>query len=95
MTGAKYTTEWLEHRVGLRKLSCHPRPCFTRALESNGDKGSAFIDSYGKKEIKGFVGFVDLIGFSTKVVGLSPMSICDYLRPRHFRSDARSDAHCY
>jgi class 3 adenylate cyclase len=81
MTGAEHTLEWLEHRAGLRKLSCHPRPHFNRALELNDDKGAAFTAAYGNKEIKGFVGFVDLIGFSTKVAGLSPSGMSQYLKP--------------
>ncbi len=83
MTGATHTMEWLEHRAGLRKLSCHPRRYFTRALELNDkdDKGAAFTAAYGKKEIKGFVGFVDLMDFSTKVAGLSPSEMSQYLKP--------------
>jgi len=83
MTGAKHTLEWLEHRAGLRKLSDHPRRHLNRALELNDTdkKGAAFTAAYGNKEIKGFVGFVDLIGFSTKVAGLPPSGMSQYLNP--------------
>jgi class 3 adenylate cyclase len=80
MIGSKTTFEWLEHRAGVHELPSHPRPYKTRALELS-DRGDAFAASYGRKEIKGFVGFVDLIGFSTKVAGLSASGISEYLKP--------------
>ncbi len=80
MTGEKQTFKWLEHRVGLRKLFGHPKPYSTRALELN-DEGPSFAAAYGKKEIKGFVGFIDLIGFSTKVACLSASGMSEYLKP--------------
>ena len=80
MIGEKSTIEWLNHRSGVRKLSRHPYLYETKALELN-DKGAAFAAAYGKKEIKAFVGFIDLVDFSTRVAGLSPSQICDYLRP--------------
>jgi hypothetical protein len=61
MIGEKKTFEWLEHRAGVRELSRHPSAYHTRALELN-DKGNTFAAAYGRKEIKSFVGFVDLIG---------------------------------
>jgi class 3 adenylate cyclase len=80
MIGDHKTVEWLEHRAGIRQLSGHPRPYHTRALELN-DNGDAFVTAFGKKEIKGFVGFIDLIGFSTKVAGFSAAGISEYLKP--------------
>ncbi len=80
MIGEKRTFEWLEHRAGVRELSRHPSAYRTRALELN-DKGNTFAAAYGRKEIKGFVGFVDLIGFSTKVTGSSASGMSEYLKP--------------
>ena len=80
MIGDNVTIKWLKHRTGIRKLNRHPCLYETKGLELN-DKGSLFADVYGKKEIRAFVGFIDLVGFSTRVAGLSPSQICDYLRP--------------
>lgn len=80
MIGEEQTIAWLEHRTGLHKLAHHPKPYFTKALELN-DKGEAFVSAYGRREIRGFVGFVDLVGFSTKVTGKSPSEISGFLRP--------------
>ena len=80
MIGDKATLAWLEHRAGVRQLFRHPKPYFTRALELS-DKGDAFTDAFGRKEIHGFVGFVDLVGFSRSVTGLSPGGISEFLRP--------------
>jgi class 3 adenylate cyclase len=74
------TTEWLEHRAGVHKLSQHPKLYSTRALELS-DKGDAFANAFGNKEIRGFAGFVDLVGFSNRVSNSSPSQISDYLRP--------------
>jgi len=80
MIAENQTFQWLEHRAGLRRLSVHPKPYYTRALELN-DKGHAFAAAYGRKEIRGFVGFIDLIGFSTKVADQSASGMSEYLRP--------------
>jgi len=80
MIGPRETLEWLEHRAGVRRISSHPAPYFNRALELD-DKGDAFVAAYGRKEIKGFVGFVDLVGFSARVVGLAPVKVGEYLKP--------------
>ncbi len=81
MIAGRKTDEWLEHRAGLHRLGRHPRAYSTRALELT-DSGAAFANAYfGQREIKGFVGFVDLIGFSTRVAGSSPSEISEYLKP--------------
>ena len=80
MIGDNATIKWLKHRAGIRKLNRHPCLYETKGIELN-DKGGLFADAYGKKEIRAFVGFIDLVGFSTRVAGLSPSQICDYLRP--------------
>jgi class 3 adenylate cyclase len=80
MIAGKRVLEWLEHRAGVHRLSSHPRPYFTRALELS-DKGKAFAAVFGRKQIKGYVGFVDLVGFSTKVMGLRPSQVAERLRP--------------
>lgn len=80
MIAGKSTDEWLQHRAGLNRLTRHPRAYSTRALELT-DNGAAFTNAFGQREIKGFVGFVDLIGFSTRVAGSSPSEISEYLKP--------------
>lgn len=80
MTAPAELVAWLAHRAGVKKLPAHPMPDATRALELN-DRGDAFTAAFGQKEIRGFVGFVDLVGFSTRTKGLRPSEIGDYLRP--------------
>lgn len=72
--------DWLSHRAGLRKLQAHPRPYLRKALELN-QTGDAFTASFGRKEIKGFIGFADLIGFSTRVKNLPAVEVSSYLKP--------------
>jgi class 3 adenylate cyclase len=70
---------WLAHRAGLKRSRTGSE---TRAFGGN----SAFLperSSFGKSEIRGLVGFVDLVGFSERVKGRPPTVIRDYLLPFH------------
>jgi len=80
MIAQKTTLQWLEHRAGVRQLSRHPREYRCKAIELN-DRGNAFVAAYGRREIRGYVGFVDLVGYSTAVVGRSPKEAAAFLRP--------------
>ena len=80
MIGDDRIFSWLEHRAGLRRLAHHPVKFETRSLEQN-EKGATFVAAFGQRQIRGFVGFVDLVDFSTKVAGKSPSEISNYLRP--------------
>ena len=80
MIGDDRIFSWLEHRAGLRRLAHHPAKFETRSLEQN-EKGATFVAAFGQRQIRGFVGFVDLVDFSTKVAGKSPSEISNYLRP--------------
>ena len=71
---------YLLHRVGERRLDTSPFMYEEKALEGNVQR-SDFLQTYGKKIIKAYVGFVDLAEFSTQVKGLSPQQIADYLFP--------------
>lgn len=80
MIGDDSLFSWLEHRAGLHRLAHHPAKFETRSLEQN-DNGETFVAAFGQRQIRGFVGFVDLVDFSTKVAGKSPSEISNYLRP--------------
>ncbi|HEY5505704.1 MAG TPA: adenylate/guanylate cyclase domain-containing protein [Sedimentisphaerales bacterium] len=80
MISNNQTLEWLKHRTGIKKLDFYPNPCRVRALELNA-KGRPFADVFGNKEIKGFVGFIDIVGFSKRTMGRSPSEMSAYLKP--------------
>jgi class 3 adenylate cyclase len=79
-TSDKKIQGWLEHRAGLRELTSHPILAHRRALELN-ERGPDFTAFFGKRLIKGCVIFVDLQGFSTRVMNYSPPEISAYLQP--------------
>jgi class 3 adenylate cyclase len=75
------TGRWLRHRIGEERLTRRLSPALvTKGIELNVD-GPAFIDTFGEKEFQAFVGFVDLIGFSSRTVGRNPVATADYLKP--------------
>ncbi len=74
------TIAWLKHRAGIEKLDFFPNPCHVRALELNA-KGRSFVAVFGNKEIEGFVGFIDIVGFSKRTMGRSPSEMSAYLKP--------------
>ncbi len=80
MTGDDRLLAWLAHRGAIRRLDAMPLPAFHFNLEGN--RGTqAFLEHYGKRTIKGIVGFVDVVGFSTSVKGRSPEGIAEFLEP--------------
>jgi hypothetical protein len=73
------TLAWLQHRIGLHKLNSHPNQFQRRSLELNED-GESFIRAFGQNEIRGYVGFIDLVGFSTRTIAMSPSQMSAYLK---------------
>jgi hypothetical protein len=73
------TLAWLQHRIGLHKLDSHPNQYKKRSLELNED-GDSFISAFGQKEIRGYVGFIDLVGFSKSTIAMSPSQMSAYLK---------------
>lgn len=72
--------KWLEHRYGLTPLdNTFPRSQ-KKALELN-KGGTDTINSFGNKLIYGFVGFLDIVGFSETVQGSTPHEVQQYLQP--------------
>ncbi|GAI06586.1 unnamed protein product [marine sediment metagenome] len=80
MFGKKEVFEWLSHRAGVKRLDKMPLIDVTKALELNKPSRS-FIDSFGKHDIWGFAGFIDLVDFSKQVMGLPNKAMSDYLAP--------------
>lgn len=72
--------DYLAHLVGSKRLTGSPFPYFKKALELN-EGSSEFLGQYGSGELRGFVGFIDLAGFSSEARGKSPQEIVDYLTP--------------
>jgi hypothetical protein len=71
---------WLEHRAGIRQLE-EMRPKYVKKALDLNRSAPSLVASYGKRDIWGFVGFVDLVGFSQRVRGLSNEQISNYLLP--------------
>lgn len=80
MIGKQEVLKWLAHRAGIEQLKELPTQLQRRALELN-VRGEFFIQTFGQKEIKGFVGFIDLVGFSERVEGRKSQEISRYLKP--------------
>jgi len=80
MLGKEQVFEWLSHRAGVKRLQEMPLLCVTKGLELN-RQSKPFLDSFGNRDIWGFVGFVDLVGFSERVMGLPNKEVNDYLEP--------------
>lgn len=74
------TKIWLEHRLGIRRADKEIAEYKIKALELN-KEGANFINTFGKKKFKSFVGFIDLAGFSTHVQDKPPEEIAKYLEP--------------
>lgn len=72
------TKEWVNHRLGISagKFSRVQK----KALELN-NSWSIYADTLGQKDFLGYVGFVDLIGYSLKTMDLSPKESADYITP--------------
>jgi len=73
------TRDYLLHRVGEKKLITH-RTIITKAFGGN-KRAPDFLSTYGNSDIKAYVGFVDLAGFTSSTAGKTASDIADYLNP--------------
>jgi len=82
MIGSPEVIKWLAHRAGIEQLQELPFQLRskTKALELN-EQGRQFIETFGQRVIKGFVGFIDLVNFSERVKGWGSKEISEYLKP--------------
>lgn len=82
MIGKPEVFKWLAHRGGKEQLQkLPPQLQYKRkALELN-KKGEFLVQTFGQREIRGFVGFIDLVGFSERVKGWKSRKISEYLKP--------------
>lgn len=67
---------WARHRSGREQLT-EDWLFSTKALDLN-RVAQPFLQTYGKREFHGFVGFLDLCGFSARTATLPPRGIHDY-----------------
>ena len=81
MIGDPRVFSWLSHRAGIKRLDKNPLALIKFQAIENSDEGELFIKEFGNKEIKGFVGFIDIVGFSERVKGYTPQKISEYLSP--------------
>lgn len=80
MVGKKTMIDWLAHRAGVTRRTEFPIPYQKEAFELNA-RGREFVDNFGNQEIKAYVGFVDLVGFTERVKGQTTGQVRDYLEP--------------
>lgn len=73
-------TDWLNHRLGLKRYVGPIGGYEVKALELN-KRGKNLIDTFGNREFRGYVGFIDLVGFSRAIRGKSPMEASNYIAP--------------
>ena len=79
MVASDSLERWLRHRIGEDRLESRLAPRLVRkGLELN-TAGPEFIDTFGRKEFEAIVGFLDIIGYSTRTMGMTPSAIADYL----------------
>jgi class 3 adenylate cyclase len=71
---------YVKHRLGQERIRSWLPRYNRRALELNAP--SLDLDAkFGDAAMKAYVGFLDLAGFSTRVQGMTPHQIADYLEP--------------
>jgi len=75
----RITEDWFRHRLGHKPTTTLPE-YLTEALEL-GREGINLVETFGRRRIKAFVGFVDLEGFSGRAAGQPPESLLEYLQP--------------
>jgi len=82
MIGKPEIIQWLSHRAGVEKLQELPFRLTDKrkALELT-EQGKPFVQKFGQREIKGFVGFIDLVCFSKRVRKWESGKISAYLKP--------------
>ncbi len=73
------TRDYLLHRVGEKKLTTY-RTIITKALGGN-RRAPDFLSTFGNRDIKAYVGFVDLAGFTHNTAGKTASDIAEYLNP--------------
>jgi hypothetical protein len=79
MIKSKTLEAWLLHRYGKKQLDESWIQCETKALELNSNFNK--IKTFGKKDFYGFVGFIDLVGFSSSVKGKAPSEVANFILP--------------
>ncbi len=72
--------KWMLHRAGKERVQWNPIRILGKALELNRAEPSV-IDTYGQKEFRAYVGFIDIVGFSSTTKGKSPAEIKAYVKP--------------
>lgn len=80
MIVSNHMAAWLEHRCGGKELEDGWSQYNRKAVELN-RQGPDFIKTHGRREFRGFVGFIDLVGFSSRAKGKRPGEIAAYLKP--------------
>jgi len=76
----KHLNQWFMHRSGQEMLDDTWPIYITKALESSRTAPDV-IKTFGNSDIRALIGFIDLVGFSEHVRGLSPKQVADYLLP--------------
>src|SRR5208283_816309 len=71
---------WAKNRTGLKTVSGE-LPHYTRDSITDNRQGPTFVDTYGKHDFFGIVGFLDLKGYSSFSRGKSGKEIADYIGP--------------
>lgn len=79
MIKTKNMDDWLRHRFGEKLLDKSWPRYETKALELN----EKFDEkkNFGNKDIYGYIGFIDLIGFSESVKGKTPLEVANFILP--------------
>jgi class 3 adenylate cyclase len=71
---------YLRHRVGEARMEAWRSSIDRKALELN-QPTPDFEGTFGRADIRAYVGFIDLAGFSSATSGKSPAEIADYVLP--------------
>jgi hypothetical protein len=80
MISSEALSKWAKHRLGKEKLEAPALEIIALSLQDNRNHKS-FLDSFGKRTFQGYVGFLDLVGFSSRVRGKSAEDVGRYLAP--------------
>ncbi len=80
MIGNKHVIGWAKNRVGLM-TSTDELPCYVRNSLADNKKGPDFADTFGKKDLSGIVGFIDLKGYSSFAYKKTGKEISEFIRP--------------
>lgn len=72
---------WLDHRLGNRAIEPSVLARRSRAAVQDNAKAPQLLKSYGKKEIRTFVGFVDIVGFTAGTRGCRAPDVAAYVLP--------------